>query len=334
MGLVKNQKFIRVRNILPFIMLILLGLPAVVRSLAITSARLIIEADDCFAAYIDGNLVYNTGMITSGEPWNRVYDLDVKGLLTKCGQHVLAVNYYDTMSNGVGLTYKLQIDMDNGNSVVAYSDGNSRMRQILNGNAVLGTQTFPPGWNTLGYDDSAWTGAVYTCQAYGDTFNSIADPVFAGSPYNGWVPQLSFAAMCKVSTPGDSSLIRQTFSVPCAPVSITKTISDTTVYLGQTITYCFNYHNYDVASATFDLWDTIPAVTDFVGCDNSCTLQTFGSNVVVKWTITVPSNASGTVCMWVAANRYPYNGPAGGIFAMITGIVEPFQRRNCGIVRQ
>jgi hypothetical protein len=300
--------------------LVLLCLPVFAGALAITSAQLIISADDCFTAYIDGCLVYDTGKITSNSPWDVTFTQDVTGCLTKCGPHVLAINYYDTEGSVCRVTYKLLITMDNGNSVVAYSDGNTtNIRQMSDGNifSTSNAQFFPTGWNTLAYDDTSWTETAYTCQANGNTDDSIADPVFNGPTYNGFVPYMSYNSGCSAITTGDSNLVRQYFTTPCAPVSITKTISATNVSLGQTITYCFDYHNYDTIPVTFGIWDTIPAVTDFVGCDSGCSTTTYGSNVVVSWSVTVPSNTTGAVCFWVAANRFPMKNGAEKFLAMI-----------------
>jgi hypothetical protein len=301
-------------------LIVLFFIPFFALPLAITSATLTISADDCFSAYIDGCLIYNTGLITSNSPWDKTFTEDLTGCLTKCGSHVLAINYFDTEGSVCRVTYKMLITMDNGNSVVAYSDGNtSTIRQMSDGNVFSTTnaQFFPTGWNTLSYDDSGWTVTAYTCQANGNTADSIADPLFNGATYNGFVPYMSYNSGCSALTTGDSNLVRQYFTTPCSPVSITKTISVTNVSLGQQITYCFDYHNYDVAPVNFNIWDTIPAVTDFVGCDSGCNTATYGSNVVVSWPITVASNATGAVCVWVAANRFPANGPQESLFAMI-----------------
>ena len=84
----------RKRFFLP-LLIILFFMPFFVFPLAITSATLLISADDCFAAYIDGCLIYDTGKITSNSPWDETFTEDVTGCLTKCGPHVLAINYYD-----------------------------------------------------------------------------------------------------------------------------------------------------------------------------------------------------------------------------------------------
>ncbi len=272
--------------------------PFAVYGLAITSATLTISADDEFYAYINGNLVFETESIP-GADWYHIYNIDIKNFLPECGDYVLAINYYDTQSNRMRITYKLTVFMDNGEIVTIYSDGNEK--QIANGNYHSGNQTYPAGWNTLGFNDSSWTGTLYMCDSDGQTYNSIADSSFP----TGWVPYVSLYSNCGTDY-GASALIRDYFSVPCAPVSITKTVNKNIFYLNETITYCFNYHNYDIAPATFRLWDTIPAVTDYIGCNGGCSVQTYGSNVVVSWVITVPSNTSGSVCFWVLAARYPF----------------------------
>ncbi|MCX8092721.1 MAG: hypothetical protein N3E50_00980 [Candidatus Goldbacteria bacterium] len=269
-----------------------------VYGLAITYATLTISGDDEFYAYINGNLVFETESI-SGNNWSNIYNINIKNFLPQCGDYVLAINYYDTAANVMSVTYKLTVTMDNGQTLTIYSDGNEK--QIANGNYHSGTQTYPSGWNTLGFNDSSWTGPLYVCDSDRQTYNSIADPYFA----SGWVPFLSLYPNRNTEY-GASALLREYFSIPCPPVTITKTINKTTFYLNETITYCFDYHNDDFASVTFNLWDTIPAVTDYIGCNGGCGVQTYGSNVVVSWTINVAANASGSVCFWVRAARYPF----------------------------
>jgi len=292
-----NEKFI-IKKVFILTCFIFFIMPFSINGLTITSAQLMISADDEFYAYINGNLVFETESIP-GANWEKVFNVDVKSFLPECGDYVLAINYYDTQSNKMRITYKLTVSMDNGDTVIIYSDGNEK--QMANGNYHSGTQTYPDGWNTLGFNDSSWTGPLNICDADGNTYDSIADSSFA----NGWVPYISLYSNCGTEY-GASALIRDYFSIPCPPVTITKTISKMTVYLNDTITYCFDYHNYDLTSVTFKIWDTIPATTDYIGCNNGCSVQTYGSNVVVNWTITVAANASGSVCFWVLAARYPF----------------------------
>lgn len=263
-------------------------------SLTVVNATLQINADDEFYAYINGALVFETQSI-NGTNWEHTYTIDVTPYLF-CGDYVLAINYYDTLSSLLNLTYKLTMLLDDASTVIIYSDGINE-RQMLNGNFLNSTQTFPAGWNTPGYSDAGWVDPTFIC-----TGQRITDTAFP----SGYVPNVSPYSGCGVPTAGQSVLYREKFNILCPLVEITKTINKNVVNMGETITYCFNYNNTDAAPWTFNIWDTIPAVTDFVGCNNGCTAATFGSDVVVSWpTINAASGASGTVCMWVAVNRFP-----------------------------
>ena len=274
-----------------FLIVVFLVIPVSIHALTVTSAQLEICADDEFYAYINGSLVFETETIP-GTDWQHTYTVDVSSFLF-CGDYVLAINYYDTLASIINVTYKLTMHIDDGSTMIIYSDGINE-KQTLNGNYLSGTQTFPGGWNTVGFDDSSWNTPEFLC-----TGARITDTAFT----SGFVPYVSPYSGCGVPTAGQSVLIREPFSVLCPLVNITKSISKNVVSLGETITYCFNYSNSDAAPWAFNLWDTIPAVTDFVGCDSGCTTQTSGSNVVVSWPINVPAHGSGTVCAWVAANR-------------------------------
>lgn len=268
-------------------------IPVSLHALAVTSAQFQVSPDDECAVYINGALVVDTGTNTINGEWMNIYTVDVSSYFF-CGDYVLAINYYDTLGNQYRVAYKLTLHLDDGSTVIYYSDG-TNVKQYLNGNYLSGTQTFPTGWNNVGFDDSSWTIPNYTCDG-----TTIPDSSFS----TGYVPNLSASSGCGVPTAGQSVLVRETFSVQCPVVNITKTISKTTVNLGDTITYCFNYNNTTSSPWTFNIWDTIPSATDFVGCDHGCTTQTSGSNVVVTWPINVPANGTGSVCTWVAADRY------------------------------
>ena len=272
--------------------LILLAAPAA-RGLTVTSAILEINADDEFYAYINGALVFDTQSIP-GTDWEHTFTVDVSDYMF-CGDFVLAFNYYDTLSSIMQISYKLTMTLDDATTRIIYSDGAGE-KMMINGNYLNSTQVFPAGWNNIGYDDLGWIDPVYICAG-----TRITDTAFAG----GYVPGIGPFSGCGVPEAGQSTLVRETFNILCPLVEITKSISKNIVSLGETITYCFNYSNTDSVAWNFNLWDTIPAVTDFVGCDNGCTTQTYGSDVVVSWPIAATAGGTGTVCVWVAANRYP-----------------------------
>src|ERR1035437_5501381 len=96
-------------------------------------------------------------------------------------------------------------------------------------------------------------------------------------------------------------------------VNISKSEDKTQVPMGDTVQYCITFTNVGAGPATFDIWDTIPDVTNFLWCTEGCTAPSSGSQgntYVVDWHLTnVPAGASGTVCMWVQLERWPYFRP-------------------------
>jgi uncharacterized repeat protein (TIGR01451 family) len=84
--------------------------------------------------------------------------------------------------------------------------------------------------------------------------------------------------------------------------------------LGDTITYCLTFTNNGTGPASFTIWDTIPAVTDFVGCDNGtkgystgCGSLTMSPWVLAMWNIAdVPVGGFDTICVYVKVNRLPF----------------------------
>lgn len=96
-------------------------------------------------------------------------------------------------------------------------------------------------------------------------------------------------------------------STPTVVIQITKTIDKTVARIGDNIQYCFNYTNPSATNPySFQLWDTIPAVTDFVSCTGGCATATFSGNVVASWTINLAAGASSSVCLTVRVARFPY----------------------------
>jgi uncharacterized repeat protein (TIGR01451 family) len=93
---------------------------------------------------------------------------------------------------------------------------------------------------------------------------------------------------------------------PPVVIQLTKTIDKHIFSLGDQVNYCLVYTNNGTATASFTLWDTIPAVTDFVSCTNGCSQVTIGPNKLVVWNITnVGVGASSQVCFVVQINRLP-----------------------------
>ena len=86
-------------------------------------------------------------------------------------------------------------------------------------------------------------------------------------------------------------------------ITLSKTESKTQAVFGDTVTYCITVSNGSGSPVVgFHVWDTIPTVYTYVGCDNACTQA--GS--LVSWTITIPANSYVTVCFWGKITSYSF----------------------------
>jgi uncharacterized repeat protein (TIGR01451 family) len=114
--------------------------------------------------------------------------------------------------------------------------------------------------------------------------------------------------------------ITSSLAICGAPSSIiiTKSVNKTTAALGETITYCLSIFNNTSSSQTFNVWDTIPYVTTYRGCDNSCSTTTIGSNFIVYWTISnIAPGQTVNRCFWVEVTSLPENWLEREIFALL-----------------
>jgi uncharacterized repeat protein (TIGR01451 family) len=103
---------------------------------------------------------------------------------------------------------------------------------------------------------------------------------------------------------------------PTVFAQVTKSINKNVVMLGEVITYCFDYTNSTGAPVSFQLWDTLPAVTDYVGCSGGCTTSGSTPNFIVSWSINVAAGGSAHVCTWVRVARMPWFDPLFEYFTM------------------
>lgn len=91
-------------------------------------------------------------------------------------------------------------------------------------------------------------------------------------------------------------------------IYVTKSVNKQIVSLGETITYCLSIYNNTGSTQTFNVWDTIPYVTTYRGCDNSCGTTTIGSNFIVYWTISnLAAGETVQRCFWVEVTSLPEN---------------------------
>ncbi|HPD18338.1 MAG TPA: hypothetical protein PLF61_01600, partial [Candidatus Goldiibacteriota bacterium] len=142
------------------------------------------------------------------------------------------------------------------------------------------------------------------------TITRTRTPTLTYTRTSTYTPSGSSPTFTRTRTPTYSNTPTPTFTVQPLSIELTKTINTNVAMLGDTITYCLNYRNAGSSAASFRIWDTIPSVTDFVGCDNTCSTVPSGSNTIVYWDITnVPANGTGIRCFWVRVARLPYFTP-------------------------
>ena len=86
-------------------------------------------------------------------------------------------------------------------------------------------------------------------------------------------------------------------------------MAKSTYLLGETITYCLLFTNIGSSAATFNIWDTIPAVTTYVGCDNGAKGYASGcgkSGNLVIWNVTAPAGGFDSVCFYTQVTSLPF----------------------------
>lgn len=274
------------------------------------SARICVGADDEAYVYINGNLVDNGDHFAAVTNCNNVPCANIPiGYINASGNNTIAIQNNNVITGFVWASWVIDITcFDGSHYYMSSSDSGIRYyNQPLGDPAPANDGSGRPWYHPDYANAGTWTAPI-----------TVTDPAAfylcrATDPRTGtYATALSYSSSAGAN-PGDPNqspsghilYFRQTFSF-LQPVSITKTINKTTFNLNETITYCFNYSNPEPVARTFQLWDTIPAVTDFIGCNGGCSVQTYGSNVVVSWTINVAANGSGTVCMWLLAARYPW----------------------------
>jgi len=114
-------------------------------------------------------------------------------------------------------------------------------------------------------------------------------------------------------------------------LKIFKSVNVTQATIGQTITYCITVTNTSASTVTFNLWDTLPTVLDYVGCDNSCSTSNVGGRTIVYWTISnLAPSASATRCFWGVVARYPWNPleKNKSVFAMLNRYISIYNLKE------
>jgi alpha-L-rhamnosidase len=117
----------------------------------IASAILRVNGDDGEMTYVNGTLVASSQAdVING--WQTSQVADIKSLLV-AGTNVIAIAGLNISANASGIIAAVQLNTGQANTVRIVTDGTWK--------ALAGTPATPPdGWNTAGFDDSAWPAAT------------------------------------------------------------------------------------------------------------------------------------------------------------------------------
>jgi alpha-L-rhamnosidase len=117
----------------------------------VTSARLVVTADDDFTLWLDGTQALAAPQQTDG--WKVAREADVtEAVMARSGDAVtvaVSATNRGQSTNPAGLVGKLVVSLSSGEDVVLVTDGRWRV-----------TDTVPAGWQEPGFDDTAWVAAA------------------------------------------------------------------------------------------------------------------------------------------------------------------------------
>ena len=142
------------------------------------------------------------------------------------------------------------------------------------------------GWNDVTWDT---TGETFT-----DPVQEVGIIVEGSGAYNGsiYLDNGNFADTTPTATP--------------VIFNIVKSISTNIAVFGSTLTYTIAYTNpsaFELSEIT--IYDSIPAITDFIDCDSGGVTDG-GTPNVVSWSLTnIPAGGTGEVKFRVKVARYP-----------------------------
>lgn len=169
---------------------------------AVTSARIVVAADDSFDLHVNGVLVGSTPV---GATWETGQTYDVTNLLTG-GANAVAIRAVNATQGYSGAIAKLVIAFTSGEPMTVVTDA-----------GWLSSTTGPSGWDTAGFDDSAWTPAAdFGAYGIGPWSTRVTIPVEGPSFTGGhWIWTTgSESDQQGNKIPAGTAYFRKTFSVP------------------------------------------------------------------------------------------------------------------------
>jgi alpha-L-rhamnosidase len=113
----------------------------------VARARLVVDADDGFTAWVNGSAVSSTDPDPGKESWRNPQLADVTALLRGGAANAIAVKATNGRPSPAGMFARLLVETADGRSIVLDSDADWRV-----------TASAPAGesWTSAGFDDSGW----------------------------------------------------------------------------------------------------------------------------------------------------------------------------------
>ena len=128
------------------------------------------------------------------------------------------------------------------------------------------------------------------------------------SGFSDWnPPSTAGVSLTQTWSAGGTQWTSQAFELmpalpPAGPITLTKSSNVTTIAVGETLTYCLAWSNGDNTANPIVIWDTVPSVMNYQGCNTGCTF----SGGLVNWNLgSQAAFSSGSVCFWGVITGVP-----------------------------
>jgi hypothetical protein len=168
---------------------------------------------------------------------------------------------------------------------------------------------------------SSWTASPTVTVTATPTNTQTITPTFTNSPVFSFtvtgtitmtVTQSVTVTITRTITSTSTMTVTPTITNTPVLIQLNKSMSENPAMLGDVVTFYLSYTNGGGSAATFNIWDTVPYVMNYVSCScngasgcAACTVD--GTNRVVSWNlINVPAGGSGLVWFTASVFRLPY----------------------------
>lgn len=200
----------------------------------VTSAILEYMADDRAGIFLNGSTLLERSQFCPFD-YNVLSTSDgtmPMELFNNFGDNVLGIVNYDTKGGSMLISYRFTVHQSEGDPIVIWSvPEQGKMFHLKK------EQRPPVGWETAGFNDSAWTPAVQVTTLVGAwvVFPRLIDPTFAGfAGIDPYVPALSHVFNASATT-GDHNYFRSRFKFPDKPAKVQLLMNPAKAVAGQKV---------------------------------------------------------------------------------------------------